>query len=437
MTNYRERFDSHLAEANSEISNAITDFDLVVPNLRPSSIKRLLAQISRLLGRLDREGAKFPEFLVDTEGSIPEQVIQEVANIRASLSSGAEQFINSAVYRFAYYQKQLEEAISFRPKAVQEVKSQQVRELQSILLDSQTRLSQISSIRKQVDEQQERASKASDKLQTAIDSADKAAETISRIRQTVERLAAGDARGKDSIERLVRSSRQKMADIEAAHESVISTQNATIQAHANVLEQLSLAETSIIRLSQIEKQASEILYGATQAGLAGAYKTERDRLAKEQKIFSIAFYFEIAVIVVYAAVFLFPVLSKLVESTAGAQIKVWEAALGLFFRAVVISPVIWALLFTNRRYLRLETLQMDYAAKAVTALAYSGYRDELAQDPELSVKLKDGLVARFLEHPERLLNAKVQERVQVLPDGGLSYVSSTERASDPKDGPVD
>lgn len=68
---------------------------------------------------------------------------------------------------------------------------------------------------------------------------------------------------------------------------------------------------------------------------------------------------------------------------------------------------------------------MDYAAKANTALAYAGYKDELAGNEELSSRLMGGLLVRFIEHPERLLKAgRVSEKVEAGPQG-MSYTSQT------------
>ena len=97
----------------------------------------------------------------------------------------------------------------------------------------------------------------------------------------------------------------------------------------------------------------------------------------------------------------------------------------LAVRIVVIAPAFWALVFTNRRYINLETLQMDYAAKTTTALAYFGYKDEMEQDPSLSTRLKDGLVARFVEHPSRLLGKKVESSASVVGPEGAQVVSET------------
>jgi hypothetical protein len=68
---------------------------------------------------------------------------------------------------------------------------------------------------------------------------------------------------------------------------------------------------------------------------------------------------------------------------------------------------------------------MDYAAKANTALAYTGYRDELNNDPALSSKLRDGLVVRFLEHPERLLSRSAGSEEVDLSPNGVRYKSTS------------
>ena len=117
----------------------------------------------------------------------------------------------------------------------------------------------------------------------------------------------------------------------------------------------------------------------------------------------------------YAAIFLLPIFRDLLGLNGGEKVSAQESALMLFVRLVILSPVVWALVFTNRRFRYLETLQMDYAAKTSTALAYSGYIDEMEADPELRKRLKDGLVLRFLEHPSRLLGKK--EEVDISSSG--------------------
>ena len=68
---------------------------------------------------------------------------------------------------------------------------------------------------------------------------------------------------------------------------------------------------------------------------------------------------------------------------------------------------------------------MDYAAKATTALAYFGYRDEMDEDANLSAKLKDGLIARFIEHPSRLLGKKIESSASIIGPEGAKVITES------------
>ena len=178
-------------------------------------------------------------------------------------------------------------------------------------------------------------------------------------------------------------------------------------------------------MSATDEKAKSILSTATQAGLAGAYKLEREKLEKQQRWFAWGFYGIIALIIVYAVAYIIPLISRVFEHNGQNNITTTESAFMLAVRIVVIAPAFWALVFTSRRFTNLETLQMDYAAKATTALAYFGYKDEMDQDSSLSTKLKDGLIARFIEHPSRLLGRKVESSSSVVGPEGAKVVSET------------
>jgi hypothetical protein len=118
------------------------------------------------------------------------------------------------------------------------------------------------------------------------------------------------------------------------------------------------------RLSATDEKARSILNTATQAGLAGAYKLEREKLANQQKLFAWGFYGIIGLIITYAAVYIIPLISRVFEQNGHNDITTTESAFMLAVRIVVIAPAFWALVFTSRRFTNLETLQMDYAATA-------------------------------------------------------------------------
>jgi hypothetical protein len=227
----------------------------------------------------------------------------------------------------------------------------------------------------------------------------------------------------------VRIAREKMTEIEGVLETATShEQSANSASEAAAASELEVAKV-LDRLAMTDEKARNILSTATQAGLAGAYKIEREKLEKQQKWFAIGFYGIIAGIITYAAVFIIPLISKVFENNPKNAVTPAESAFMLAVRIVVIAPAFWALIFTNRRYTNLETLQMDYAAKTTTALAYFGYKDEMDSDPNLSTKLKDGLVARFIEHPSRLLGKKVESSASIIGPDGAKVVTESHSPS--------
>ena len=87
MSNYNERFDQHLAAAHSAVANLMPDLEDVVPGLTSMKVRRLFVSISNLLSRLDKNGAKFPEYLANEGAIVPEQAISATSPTGASASS--------------------------------------------------------------------------------------------------------------------------------------------------------------------------------------------------------------------------------------------------------------------------------------------------------------------------------------------------------------
>lgn len=75
MSDFQNQFDQLVAAANSAVADYGEDLDDVLPSLRPANIRRLLANISKLLGQVDRGEAKNPEYLAATPRSVPERAV--------------------------------------------------------------------------------------------------------------------------------------------------------------------------------------------------------------------------------------------------------------------------------------------------------------------------------------------------------------------------
>lgn len=420
--NFRERFEAGVATANEALSDIATQLPDTVPGLTLTKIRRLLRQIARLLEEVESGRVKFPEYLATLDGSAPELAIQLVQQIPSTVANGPGFFIANSLSKLNDVQVRLAHSLGTNARTVRSTRDRQLIELQATLEASQQTLASIQMLRRRSGDESKKVDGAIQKIATGRQQAEQDSATIKAIRDTAQKLASGDARRGDSLEKFIRTAREKNDQLAALASSAeeYSANSKTAEERARKARQD--AEAALTRMAEAEKRADEILRGATQVGLAGAYKTERDRLSREQMIFAGVFYFINIAIVAYAAVWIVPVLSRALEQAKDGPSTV-ESALMLLVRTVILAPALAALVFTARRHAKLETLQMDYAAKANTALAYSGYRDELGNDPKLSSKLRDGLVVRFLEHPERLLSrATATEEVDLGPDG-VSYKS--------------
>lgn len=436
MSDYQARFDALLAEANSAVSNHTTAIRERIPGLYPNHVRRLLAHMSQMLGHVDKGSAQNPEYLAGSPTIYPERAIDIASRIKTSFENGVEQFLQDILPILVEVDSRLTRAVGVKAYAVNEIKNAQVRRIDQYLDWSGNVYKEIYQIRDSAKSASSETSEMLTELQSISESSKQAAERISSIKNQAEKLASGNA-SQSPLERAVRDARAKIEEIEkiAARSSINEEGSAKSSEKAELIARKS--EEAFKALQETNQKADAILRNATQAGLAGAYKLERERLSKEQNRFALAFYGGVVGIIIYAAIFILPVFSKILEHDGGVQAKFSESALLLLVRLAILAPAVWALIFTNKRHTNLEILQMDYAAKAATALAYSGYREEVDDDEDLSSKLRDGLVVRFVEHPERLLNKnRIKETVGFNKDG-LSYSSVVTPLVDKIKNPVD
>lgn len=423
MSDYQRQFDEHVAAANSRVANHTTDLTNILPGLHPSQMRRLFENISKLLGNVDRREASHPEYLAATPRNIPERAVELIASVAPSFDSGAAHFVQNVLPFMVDVERRLKEAVGTTAFNTKTIKDQQIKAIDRLVDSAEAAANRSRVAMQSAEEASTGASENLKQLQEILVSAGSDSQKVSEIRKLTEKLSKGNA-GQNPLEALVRSARERSEEIDTIRVRAQQAEQAAASSAGTAAQNSIASQTALTSLQDSDRRADDILRNATQAGLAGAYKTERDKLASEQTRFAFAFYGIILLIIVYAAVFLLPVFREMIEN-GDESLSAQDSALMLFVRLVILSPVVWALIFTNRRFRYLETLQMDYAAKTSTALAYSGYIDEMKSDPELSKRLKDGLVLRFLEHPSRLLGKKEESDVSSSGPEGVRVESRT------------
>lgn len=423
MSDYQRQFDEHVAAANSRVANHTTDLTSIVPGLHPSQMRRLFANISNLLGYVDRREALHPEYLAATPRNVPERSVELIASVAPSFDSGVAHFVQNVLPSIVDVERRLMEAVGMTAFNTQKIKNQQIKAIDRLLSNSENAANRSRTAMQAAVKAAADATENLKQIQEILSSAGTDSQKVADIRKLAERLSKGNA-GQNPLESLVRSARERSEEIDSIKAKAFQAEKAASGSAEAAARHDTESQEALTSLRDADRRADDILRNATQAGLAGAYKTERDKLGGEQTKFALAFYGIIALIIAYAAIFLLPIFKDIIEN-GNSALSTQDSALMLLVRLVILSPVVWALLFTNRRFRYLETLQMDYAAKTSTALAYSGYIDEMATDPDLSKRLKDGLVLRFLEHPSRLLGKKQEVDVSSSGPEGVRVESRT------------
>lgn len=424
MSDFQARFGATLEQNISKINGSQAALQSIIPGLHPAHIRRLLNNISNLLGKVDRRQITHPEFLAGTPQSTPERAVELAAGIVPSIEGGPENFTQATLPALVDVETKLIQAVGVGEYKIPQIKNAQVRALDQIIDRANRAQVDATATTEAIEKQLETVSSLVLSTNESAKAAAADSQKVADIRKLADKLAKGNV-GQNPLEQSVRTAREKLEEIDKVLANSVSAEAEGVKlSKSSVLKEAEIGEI-LKRLAQTDDKARSILNTATQAGLAGAYKLEREKLERQQKWFAVGFYGIIASIILYAIIFIIPLISRVFENNPRQIITAAESAFLLVVRIVVIAPAFWALVFTNRRYTNLETLQMDYAAKATTALAYFGYRDEMDEDANLSAKLKDGLIARFIEHPSRLLGKKIESSASIIGPEGAKVITES------------
>ena len=425
MVQYKKQFDDLTAAAIQALNLKRDELRNVFFGMEPAYVRRLLERISANLQRVDENRINHPTYLASRGQFAPQRAIDLISSMPSAITdSGVTHFVIATLPELVEVDEALSKAAGINEVRSAEIKSSQLRAIERYVDWAKLNSNSLSASRQNAEKSAADSSKDRDQIAKLVADAQADAKKIQDIRTQALRLGSG-TKTSPPLSSIIKDAQDKVVEVEAMKNGIADSRN-DLEKVVSRIDQISkLAESAIENLELHEKQAKGILNNATQAGLAGAYKIEREKLAKQQLYYAGAFYGIILSVVLYAAFFIVPIASKIIVNNEHSSTTIGESALLLFVRILIVLPAFWALIFTNKRFVYLETLQMDYAAKAATALAYSGYRDEMEEDTALSHRLKDGLVARFVEHPSRLLGDKIESSISIIDNDGTKVISET------------
>ena len=143
------------------------------------------------------------------------------------------------------------------------------------------------------------------------------------------------------------------------------------------------------------EQISGYLENANKVGLAKSFQDKRKELTTTWRLWAGAFALGILALSLIGWFGLLP----LIRDSKTDMVAIAS-------RFILSSPVIWFTWFAARQYGHVLRISEDYAFKEAAAMAFAGYRNEVAADPELLKLLQESAIKNFGANPSKLLLKK-------------------------------
>ncbi len=149
---------------------------------------------------------------------------------------------------------------------------------------------------------------------------------------------------------------------------------------------------------QLKEKIEGLLPGATSAGLATAFKKQKESYRKPNQFWQITLILSLVAII--AVSFFTPY-----------NMDSWSAiAVSFFARSPFIGPLVWLAWFSGKEFSQNKRLEQEYAHKEVLAKSLEGYKKELAgADPLVTKAFLEGIVKSLIFNPSITLEKKTDD----------------------------
>ena len=168
-----------------------------------------------------------------------------------------------------------------------------------------------------------------------------------------------------------------------------------------------------LKLEELNKQAVDLLPGATSAGLASAFAKQKTRFGDPQKRWLRTF---VCCIVGLAVVSLPSFLNAIFGKNifGGPADSTWSESLRMLtMRLPIMIPLVWLAIYAGRNYMLSLRLEEDYAYKEALSTAFEGYRRQMekivasdATGPAPLTTLCINVLRALAERPGRIYEGK-------------------------------
>lgn len=171
-------------------------------------------------------------------------------------------------------------------------------------------------------------------------------------------------------------------------------QNRTMQ--ASLAKQSEQLDQLKIKTTEQSKLITDLLPGATSAGLAAAYGDRARSLIPNIKYWRLLFIISIVALVAGSV--------TIVTLTLGQDADIWKY---FFLRLPMVIPVVWIAWFSAIQYGNSTRLEEHYSFKEATSKAFAGYREHIEHlgglTPGVDGDSKQDIVKRLAESTVTIL----------------------------------
>jgi hypothetical protein len=151
-----------------------------------------------------------------------------------------------------------------------------------------------------------------------------------------------------------------------------------------------------LKYKALNEEIESLLPGATNAGLATAYKDMKVSFDNPIKYASILFYISIGVLIIASLV-----LATTEIRWSGIkfiEIKDWTTVMKSFaYKIPFYGPIIWLAYFATKRRSEAQRLQQEYAHKEALARSYNNYKKQILELDEKDTEMRKDLIRKVVE----------------------------------------
>ena len=198
-----------------------------------------------------------------------------------------------------------------------------------------------------------------------------------------------------SIQGFEREAGTAKVNAESAAADATSKSTAVSKLAEDLAASVSRKDTLFKEFEDKREEITGLLENANKVGLAKSFQDKRKELTWTWRLWAGAF---VVGIVALSLIGWFGLLPLIQDSKTDMT--------ALASRFLLSSPAIWFTWFSARQYGHVLRISEDYAFKEAAAMAFAGYRNEVALDEELLKLLQENAIRNFGANPAKLLLKK-------------------------------